>query len=48
VSGAGTGKRLDASCVDEVSERRFADPHVTADLYELDAPLGDQPADESR
>lgn len=34
--------------MDEVSERRFADPYVAADLDELDAPLGDQAVDESR
>jgi hypothetical protein len=37
----GSGKRLDASCVDKGSERGFADPYMAADLDELDAPFGD-------
>jgi hypothetical protein len=44
VSGVGSGKRLDAACVDKVSERGFAKPYVAADLHELDASFGDQSA----
>ena len=40
-------QRLDATSLDELGQRGFADPDVTADLDELDPPFRDQSADET-
>jgi hypothetical protein len=34
--------RLDATGLDEISQRGFADPHMTTDSDELDSPFRDQ------
>src|SRR5207248_4298783 len=41
------GDRCDPACGDELSQSRLTDPHMMADLDELDPPLRDEPPDEA-